>query len=224
MDRIRGKNNEQSAQELYRKAGQAGWIREVVTGDRRGNATDRMRVTYLPPKRLRHIKNRLYKKTDLQEFLTTHCTDTNLSVENFSFSNHVLGLGMACEIVRPATIRLDLAQEMMATHQLQQPEPVTRRNRSRSVPPRSPPVEDRAVDLPKQDTAADVDDGDLGPVPPPVRRFRDHQEDNLSKSGSAEGGWSGLVSLGSLAQFGTSVFHEEELMDVEEERISHISE
>ena len=161
------KSNKQSIDEKYKQASEAGWIREVIIGDTKGLNLDRIRVNYLPPKHTRHIKKRLYRKTKLQEFLTAHCSDTNLSLENFSFSRQVLGLDLPWEIVRPATISLELAQ---ASNQMQRPEPVAKRKSSKSVPLpcSSPPAEERAVDLPQPGAEAvhheDVGE-DLYPVP-----------------------------------------------------------
>jgi len=89
--------------EMYKMAGEAGWVREVVKGDRKGH-TEKMRITYLPPRHLRNIKNRLYNTVQLDVFLTTHCPDTSLSQDNFSFSAKVLGLDMPWEVVRQASI------------------------------------------------------------------------------------------------------------------------
>jgi hypothetical protein len=87
--------------EMYKMAGEAGWVREVVKGDRKGH-TEKMRITYLPPRHLRNIKNRLYNVVQLDVFLTTHCPDTSLTHGNFSFSAKVLGLEMPWEVVRLA--------------------------------------------------------------------------------------------------------------------------
>merc|ERR1719186_1516115 len=89
---------------MYQMSAEAGWMREVVTGDRKCSDPERMRIAYLPPHHLRHIKNRLYSKTQLQDFLSTHCQETTLTLENFSFSNFVLGLDLPWEEVRPARL------------------------------------------------------------------------------------------------------------------------
>jgi len=89
--------------ELYKMAGEAGWVREVVKGDRKSH-TQKMRIAYLPPSHLRNIKNRLYSTVQLGVFLTTHCPDTSLTQDNFCFSAQVLGLDMPWEVVRQASL------------------------------------------------------------------------------------------------------------------------
>ena len=89
--------------ELYKMAGEAGWVREVVKGERKSNS-QKMRIAYLPPSQLRNIKNRLYSTVQLGVFLTTHCPDTSLTQDNFCFSAQVLGLDMPWEVVRQASL------------------------------------------------------------------------------------------------------------------------
>merc|ERR1719186_940529 len=104
---------------MYQMSAEAGWMREVVTGDRKCSDPERMRIAYLPPHHLKHIKNRLYSKTQLQDFLSTHCQETTLTLENFSFSNFVLGLDMPWEVVRSA----HLSQKQMAGQSFSFPPP-----------------------------------------------------------------------------------------------------
>ena len=102
-------NNSRSYEErkkrldLYKMAGEAGWVREVVKGDRKSHS-EKIRIAYLPPSHLRKIKNRLYNTVQLDVFLTTHCPDTSLTPDNFCFSAQVLGLDMPWEVVRQASM------------------------------------------------------------------------------------------------------------------------
>ena len=96
--------------ELYKMAGKAGWMREVVKGDKKSNSQKR-RIAYLPPSHLRNIMNMLYNSVLLGVFLTTHCPDT--TQDNFSFSAQVLGLDMPCSccplpaiLLEPRNIRI----------------------------------------------------------------------------------------------------------------------
>merc|ERR1719186_770432 len=116
---------------MYQMSAEAGWVREVVTGDRKCSDPERLRIAYLTPPHLRHLKNRLYSKTQLQDFLSTHCQETTLTLENFSFSNFVLGLDLPWEVVRPA----HLSQKQVRPARLSQKQVV---GQSFSFPPPFP--------------------------------------------------------------------------------------
>eukprot|EP00092_Neocalanus_flemingeri_P082908 GFUD01103985.1.p1 GENE.GFUD01103985.1~~GFUD01103985.1.p1 ORF type:complete len:609 (+),score=153.99 GFUD01103985.1:52-1878(+) len=98
-----------SGMEKFKQSAEAGWVREVVKGDRKCSepGKEKVRVAYLPPLSMRNIKTRLYNRPQLQAFFSTNCPETEFVQENFSFSGHVLGLGMPWEVVRPAHLSLD---------------------------------------------------------------------------------------------------------------------
>eukprot|EP00092_Neocalanus_flemingeri_P037981 GFUD01041347.1.p1 GENE.GFUD01041347.1~~GFUD01041347.1.p1 ORF type:complete len:632 (-),score=146.28 GFUD01041347.1:108-2003(-) len=123
-----------SSMEKFKQSAEAGWVREVVKGDKKCSepGKDKVRVAYLPPLSMRHIKTRLYNRPQLQAFFSTNCPETEFVPENFSFSGHVLGLGMPWEVVRPAHLSLDCVLGS-AGHPT-----VPAHRRSKSVPLRLP--------------------------------------------------------------------------------------
>ena len=83
-------------------ASNSGWVREVIKGDKKSIDSNKIRISYLPPKSLRCIRNRIFNTRQLTSFLESHCRNTSLSKENFSFSPRVFGLGLPGEVVRHA--------------------------------------------------------------------------------------------------------------------------
>jgi len=85
-------------------AGNSGWVREIIKGDRKSIDSNKIRIAYLPPKSLKCIRNRIYSTRQLTTFLESQCKNTNLTKDNFSFSPRVFGLGLPWEVVRHANI------------------------------------------------------------------------------------------------------------------------
>eukprot|EP00092_Neocalanus_flemingeri_P037982 GFUD01041348.1.p1 GENE.GFUD01041348.1~~GFUD01041348.1.p1 ORF type:complete len:625 (+),score=166.02 GFUD01041348.1:48-1922(+) len=127
-----------SSMEKFKQSAEAGWVREVVKGDKKCSepGKDKVRVAYLPPLSMRHIKTRLYNRPQLQAFFSTNCPETEFVPENFSFSGHVLGLGMPWEVVRPAHLSLDYVLGSAGHPTV----PAHRRSKSVPVSIPSPPV------------------------------------------------------------------------------------
>jgi len=85
-------------------AGNSGWVREIIKGDRKSIDSNKIRIAYLPPKSLKCIRNRIYSTRQLTTFLESQCKNTNLTKDNFSFAPRVFGLGLPWEVVRHANI------------------------------------------------------------------------------------------------------------------------
>jgi len=97
-------NAMQKSPEKFKIPGEAGWVREVIKGDKK-SSHDKTRIAYQPPSALRHIRNRLYTLGQVGTFLSTYCPDTYLTQDNFSFTNQELGLDMPWEVVRHASLK-----------------------------------------------------------------------------------------------------------------------
>merc|ERR1719370_770027 len=89
-------------------AGNSGWVREIIKGDRKNIDSAKIRIAYLPPKSLNI--NRIFCTRQLKSFLESHCNSTNLTKDNFSFSPRVFGLGLPWEVVRHANVTKKVAR------------------------------------------------------------------------------------------------------------------
>jgi len=88
-----------------KKAGESGWVREVIKGGKKSDDVNKIRIAYLPPKSLRNgTWKRMFNTQQLTQFLASFNNPTNLTKGNFSFTARVLGLGLPFEVFRHANI------------------------------------------------------------------------------------------------------------------------